>query len=179
MTDLPRVTRILQAVGLGPDLSMVPEDVLEAARDRGVRIHEAIEALCYGYLDDLELDAETLPYIGAFKKFVVDAGYKAEYAEIEVINEAWRYRGHPDNIGWILGKRVLLDVKSGGAQGVEYQLAGYKAAWDAQHPTAPIDSIAALLLRRDGSYRFIEYAYDEAAPVFFAAATVFHARGDR
>lgn len=178
MSDLPRVTRILQAVGLGPDLSAVPVDVLEAARDRGVRIHEAVEALVYGYLDDLTIDAETEPYVDAYKKFVADSGYEAQYAEIEVRHEAWRYRGHPDNVGWILGKRILIDLKSGGAERVQYQLAGYKAAWDAQRPTEPVDSIAAVLLRRDRSYRFIEYVYDDAAPIFFAAATVFHARGD-
>lgn len=175
MTDLPRVTAILQSVGLGPDLSRIPEDVLETARDRGTAVHAAIEAITYGYHDAESVPPAIAPYLDAYQKFVAESGFEAKYAEIEVTHPTWRYRGHPDLVGFLLGRRVILDAKTGGAEGVEYQLAGYRMAWNAERPTEPVDAIASLLLRRNGTYRLVEHSAAEAEPVFLAAATVFYA----
>jgi hypothetical protein len=177
--ELPRVTDILRDTGLGPDLSRIPADVLESARDRGQLVHAAIEALVYGYLDEAEVAPIAAPYLDAYRKFVVESGYEAKYAEVEVVHSSWGYRGHPDGVGFLMGRRILIDFKSGGAEGVEYQLAAYRAAFNAQHPTEPVEAVAALMLRRDSSYRFIEHAWADAEPVWLAAVTVFKARQRR
>lgn len=174
---LPRVTEILAAVGLGPDLSMVPPDILLAAQKRGTAVHEAIEALAYGYLDEAAVDPEIAPYLDAYRRFVRESGHEALASEVEVIHPAWQYVGHLDRIGWLLGRRVVLDFKTGTAMdGVEYQLAAYCAAWDAQHPTEPVAGAAAVQLRDDGTYRFHEVAIPAALPVWYAAITVFRAQ---
>lgn len=178
-STFPRVTEILAATGLGPDFSRVPADVLEAARDRGIEVHAAIEALVYGYLDEESVSTVAAPYLDAYRKFVAESGYEAKYAEIEVTHPAWRYQGHPDSVGFLVGRRVLIDFKSGGAEGVEYQLAGYRAAWNAERPSEPVEAVAALMLRRDRTYRFIEHSADDAEPIFYAATTVWHARQRR
>jgi len=173
--DLPRVTTILNAVGLGPDLSMVPPDVLTAAQQRGTAVHEAIEAIVYGYFDGAP-DASIKGYLDAYQRFVAESGYTPIAAEFEVVHEAWRYVGHPDQIGWLGKHRILLDFKTGIADGVEYQLAAYAAAYNAQHPTEPVTAAAAIALRRDGTYRYHEVDVEEAKPVWLAAVTVYHAR---
>lgn len=178
-SSFPRVSEILREAGLGPDLSRIPADVLESARDRGAAVHAAIEALTYGYLDEADVTPIVAPYLDAYRRFVAESGYQAKYAEVEVIHPAWRYQGHPDSIGFLVGRRLLVDFKSGGAEGVEYQLAGYRAAWNFTHPTEPVEAVAALMLRRDGTYRFNEQSWIEAEPIWLACVTVYHARQRR
>lgn len=177
MSDLPRVTEILAAVNLAPDLSAVPEDVLEIARDRGTAVHQAIEGMVYGYFDPSSFPEEYLPYLDAYRRFLKDSGYEPKYAEIEVRNEVWGYRGHPDSIGFLGANRVVVDFKSGMAKRVQYQLAGYAHGWNHEHPTEPILSALAVQLRRDGSYRVTEADLGEATPVWLAAVTVHAAQG--
>ena len=58
MGDLPRVTEVLRAVGLGPDFSAVPAATLEHARQRGTALHAAIEWHHEGTLDPDSLHPE-------------------------------------------------------------------------------------------------------------------------
>jgi hypothetical protein len=176
VSDLPRVTEILAAVNLGPDLSDVPEDVLAFAQQRGRVVHQAIEQMVYACFDPSTFPEESQPYLDAYGYFLQDSGFEPKYSEIEIRSERWRYRGHPDLIGFLGQQRVVIDAKSGMAKRVEYQLAGYRIAWNEERPTEPIHSAMSLQLRRDGSYRMTEHDMTEAEPVFCAAATVFHAQ---
>lgn len=186
---LPSVTTILRVVGLSGNFSQIPPDILNAARDRGSAVHAAIEAHHYGY--DFDLDPEYKPWFDAYLRFVEETGHVPIVSENEVVHEAWGYCGHPDRIGWLTlkdftGHRTVLDFKSGGSEGVEWQLAAYAAAWNAQHPTEPIDRAVAVALRKNGTYRLLP-ARDgrvgvdlrQATPVFYAAVTVFRARGGK
>lgn len=172
MSDLPRVTEILAAVNLGPDLSDVPDDVLELGRERGRVVHEAIEALTYGYFDPSTFPPEYEPYLDAYRNFLKDSGFEPKYSEIEIRSERWGYRGHPDLIGFIGTQRVLIDAKSGMAKRVQYQLAGYRIAFNEERPQEPIVSALSLQLRRDRTYRAREHDMTEAEPVFQAAVIV-------
>ena len=177
MTErLPRVTEILAAVGLGQDWSLVPPDVLVAAQKRGTAVHAAIEALAYGYFDEAATDPEIVPYLEAYRAFIAESGHEAIASEIEVMHPTWRYVGHPDRVGWLLGRRCILDFKTGDLGPVAYQLAGYRAAWNAQHPTEPVDVLAAVQLRAEGTYRLHEVSAAEAEPVFLAAVMVYRAQ---
>lgn len=182
-SDFPRVTEILDAVGLGPDLAHVPAALLEAARVRGSAVHAAIEAAVYGYLDEDELDIlEVIPRLDAWRKFVTESGYEATHTEIELVHAPWRYRGHPDSIGWLVGKRTLIDWKNSETvqlKPASYQLAAYRAAWNHQHPQEPIDVLLVVQLKGDGTYRVHEVSAAEVEPVWFAAVMVFHARHER
>lgn len=176
---LPRVTEILQAVGLGPDFSTVPPEVLAAAQKRGTAVHEAIEALAYDYLDEAALDPDIAPYLAAYRSFVAQSGHEAIATEIEVVHPTWGYRGHPDRIGWLLGKRVILDFKTGELGPVAYQLVAYVDAWNAQHPKEPVTVAGAVELRRDATYRLHETDLAAARPVWYAAVTVYRAQEGR
>ena len=177
--SFPRVTEILAAVGLGPDFSTVPPDVLEAARVRGRAVHNAIEAIVYDFLDESALAPDVLTRLDSYRRFVKESGYETVHTEIEVEHPVWRYRGHPDTIGWLLNKRTLLDWKNTDAVQLapaSYQLAAYRAAWNAQHPTEPVEALGVVQLKSDGTYRFHEVSAAEAEPVWFAAVTVYRAQ---
>lgn len=177
-TDYPRVSAVLKATGLGPDLSMVDPATRERARARGQAVHEAVEGIVYGY--DVEVPAEAAPYVDAFRQFVVDARFEPIAAEILVIHPTWRFQGHPDVIGFLHGRhRGILDVKTGEAEGAEYQVAAYVDAWSAQRPTESATWGAILHLREDGTYRFEEVELPHAIPIWHAALTVFHAQRRR
>lgn len=177
VATLPRVTAVLEALGLGPDLSMVPPAVLELARQRGTAVHRAIEAITYGYLDGV--DPAIAGYLDAYRRFVAESGYQPQYAEVEVRHDVWRYVGHPDSIGFLGVHRVLLDFKTGDATGVEYQLAAYVMAWNHERPHERITAAGVVELRADGSYRYREVELDAALQVWQAAVIVYHAREGR
>jgi hypothetical protein len=178
----PRVTAILEDVGLGPDFTGVPLATLEYARIRGQAVHSAIEAIVYGFLDESTLSEDVLPRIDAYRNFVKDSGYETVRTEVEVVNVAWRYRGHPDTVGWLVRRRSILDWKNTDVVQLEaasLQLAAYRAAWNAQHPTEPVDALAVVQLKSDGTYRVHEVNVAEAEPLWFAAAMVYHAKEAR
>lgn len=177
MSDLlPRVTEILGAVNLAPDLSDVPEDTLLLGRERGRIVHQAIEALTYGYFEPDSFPEEYLPYLDAYRTFLKDSGFEPKYSEIEIRSDRWRYRGHPDLIGFLGPQRVLIDAKSGIAKRVQYQLAGYRIAFNEERPREPISSALSLQLRRDRTYRVREHDMTEAEPVFQSAVIVYNAQ---
>lgn len=177
----PRVTHILESLGLGPDFVRVAPDVLALARQRGSAVHDAIEADAYGYLDRAELTPEITPYYLAYRRFIDESGHEAIGSEIEVVHPTWQYIGHLDRVGWLVGKRVILDWKSGefDERASSLQLAGYRLAWNAAHPTEPVDLTAVLQLRADGSYRVHDVNAALYEHVFLAAVTVYHARKER
>jgi hypothetical protein len=179
VNELPRVTKILTAVGLGPDFSGVPAATLEAGRVRGTAVHEAIEACVYDYLDESALAPDVRPRLDAYRRFVKESGYQTTHTEIEVVNVAWRYRGHPDSIGWLGLTRCLIDWKNADAvqlRAAGPQLAGYRAAWNERHPTEPVEVLLVVQLKSDGTYRAHEISAAEYEPVWFAAVTVYHAQ---
>jgi len=180
--SLPRVTRILEAVGLGPDFGAVAPAVLEAARARGKAVHALLEAHAYGYLEDSDVTADLAPYYSAYLKFLTESGHEPIRSECEVIHPGWGFRGHPDRVGWLNGRRIVLDWKT--AESVDLppagrQLAGYRLAWNAMHPTEPVDGIAVVQLKADGTYRFHEVSAAEHEPVFLAAVVVYRAQHRR
>lgn len=171
----PRVTQILTDVGLALDLSHVRPDVLEVAQARGTAVHEAIEALAYGYFEG-EPDPTIAAYVDAYRKFIHESRYVTLASEFEVVHPAWRYRGHPDSLGLMGTTRVIHDFKTGELGPVDYQIVAYVEAWNAMHPTEPVTAGIAVQLRDDGTYRIHEADLNAARPVWFAAVTVYYAK---
>lgn len=176
-STFPRVTQILEAVGLGPDFSRVPAPILEAARARGKDVHAAIEDHHYGL--EPTLDDGSRPYFDAYLRFLADTGHEPIISEFEIEHPTWRYCGHPDRVGWLVRQRALHDWKCTDAldlKAVGYQLAGYRMAWNEVHPTEPIILCVAVQFKRDGTYRVHEIDAAAKEHVFLAAVTVYHER---
>jgi hypothetical protein len=173
---LPRVTEVLQDVGLGPDLSMVQPDVLAAALERGKEVHAVCEALVYGYHDPHRVSDAAAPFVSALEKFLHESRFEAVRAEFLVTHAVWRYCGHPDLLGFLNGRRTILDLKTGDASGAAVQVTAYVDAWNAEHPAESVEAGAILHLRDDGTYRLEPVSLPAALPVWRAAVIVWRAR---
>lgn len=177
---LPRVSEILADVGLGADFSSVPPAALEYARERGQAVHAAIEASVYKYLDESSLSPDVLVRLDAYRRFVKESGYETVRTEIEVVSATWRYRGHPDSIGWLNKRRTLLDWKVSDTVQLDpaaLQLAAYRVALNEASPCAPIEAAAVVQLCGDGTFRFHEV--ETAESLWLAVVMVYHAKQRR
>jgi len=174
--DWPRVSTVLRAVGLGPDLSMVPAATLDRAIERGLAVHAHAEALAYGYLDDADVRPEHAPYVDAVRKFWTESGAEHIKSEFLVRHPAWQYIGHPDTLLWLGGVRTLIDLKTGDPTGGQYQVAAYIEAHNAEHPTERVTAGAVLHVREDGTYRFKEVDLESATQTWLAAMVVYRAQ---
>ena len=180
--QFPRVSEILEAMGLGVDYSHVPPATLELAKLRGTALHLAIQYHAEGVLDETTIHEDIAPGFSAYLKFLAATRHEPIASEIELIHPVWRYVGHPDRIGFLGQDRVVIDFKymdSVDVTAASYQVAAYQKAWDATHPTELIGRCAVLQLRHDGTYRLHEIptqALTNARQVFLAALVVFRAR---
>ena len=176
--SLPSVTQIIRAVGLGPNYAEVPREVLEHARLRGQALHRAIQFHHEGTLDVSSLHSEIQPGFQSYLDFLAGTGHRAIASEPELIHPAWQYVGHPDRVGWLGKYRVILDwkhVSSVDVQAGRLQLAAYRMAWNALHPTEPVSRcfLVHLPTNGDGKARLHEVTDPGAEQVFLAALIVY------
>lgn len=148
---MPSVTQILDLLTY-EDFAKIDRSTLEYASRRGTAIHEATEAYDIG--GEVEVDAETEPYITAYIDFCHD--YKPNYFGIEeqVVNTQQGYAGTVDRYG-LLGERpFVLDIKTVASPNrltyikVCLQTYLYSLCTDYDNPM-----LLALFLKKDGTYR--------------------------
>jgi len=176
---LPSVTEVLDLAGL-VDLTSIPFDVLEFARQRGSAVHDWIELLTLtpDAIRGTEPPEFIAPYIAAWEKWRVESGFEIERAEECVVHSIYRYAGTYDVLGRINGCRALADYKA--RYGLTPEIAPQTAAYvDALRDMGQLDTGEpvkrfALLLRNDGSYRFKEYASRNDINTFRACVAVAH-----
>lgn len=176
---LPSVTQILAVTGLGPDYSRVPRHLLEHAGQRGTALHAAIQLYHEGDLDEESLHPEVATGFSAYRKFLAESRFEFLAGEFEVRHDQWLYLGHPDLLGSLGGKRVLLDTKfmdTVHLVAAAYQLTLYRLAWEAQHPDQPIHDCYVLQFKHDGTFRLWPVASGPAEErTCYAAIVVFRA----
>lgn len=160
---LPSVTTILKPLSSYGD---VPMPILQAAAERGTRVHRAVELLCQNRLDWTTVDDELLGYLEGWMAFC-DA-MKPEFIanEKRTYHPTAKYAGTLDLELVLHGKPkaklAVLDVKScvQVMPTTGPQTAAYQAAENA-HRKAASDHIKeryALRLGKDGSFDLIPYA---------------------
>jgi len=124
--EIPSVSQIIRDNRLGPDLSHVAIADLEHARALGTAVHAALHYLDEGTLDEGSVDPAVAPYVAAWLHF--KAARRVAIVEME--------RRYADSAHWFAGtldrivaadggQRVLIDIKSGGVEGANYQTAAY------------------------------------------------------
>lgn len=106
---VPSVTQVLAPLN---DYSMVPPDILEAARIFGTHVHEACDLYNRDELDWSSLDPSLVPYVEAWKQFLDDSGAVVIASECRVFHDLLGYAGSPDVVlAW--GSRVVIpDIKA-------------------------------------------------------------------
>jgi len=162
------VTEILKRVGL-----INAEWFTEHGAARGTAVHKAVELDVAGTLDESSIHPEVAPYFDAWRKAdLYGMGFKILSMEIEV--EGKGYTGHPDIIAERDGTSWVIDLKTGQhAAWHRLQTALYaEAHMPAPSWGAPRMRRAGLYLRRDESFRFVEFADDRDYPAARAAVTL-------
>ncbi len=145
--DLLRVTEVLRLAGL-IDATWYTDETAT----RGRYVHEACALLDSGELDEATLDPVLRPYLGAYQKFLAECRVEWEAIEQPVEDALYGYRGTPDRVGMINGKRTVLDIKSGAMQPwTALQTAAYSACLGNRLVRFGLE------LRADGTYRLTEF----------------------
>lgn len=150
-TIIPSVTQILTEAGI-IDNTWASREAME----RGSAVHELAERYAQGIRYDLSgRSLESLEWVAPFSKWMNDTGVYAIETEAMVLGLAngKRYAGRFDILALIGGKRVLVDIKTGGrAKWHATQLAAYSMARLGFGLLVNPDRCMVLYLRRD-SYR--------------------------
>ena len=166
--NLPSVTSI---IGPWADFSGIKPEVLAHASERGTKVHGACAALAMG-LWVPPVDEELAPFIWSFQKWfpVVE---QVVAVELELVDEALGFCGHPDIICRIRGDKglALIDFKTPASKSPLWraQLAAYKhLARKAGHD---VQRVGSLRLKRDGSMPIFDEYRDSATDLagFIAA----------
>jgi hypothetical protein len=166
--QLPSVTQILRFV-TNEIYKDIPVYVLEAAADKGSRVHEAIEMMAkYGWM---EADTEILGYILAYQEWEKKHNYQALETEYPVYHKTRMYAGRIDRIFLDNDDICIMDIKTG--QSVfelltAAQLYGYVEALkshDIQVKRAYI-----LHLKENSEYDWIEADLNKGSTLFECCA---------
>lgn len=127
----------------------------EFSRQRGTGVHTAIRFLEENDLDESSLDPVIRPYVTAYKKFKGHSGFVTLACEQLVYSLTFQYAGTLDLYGWLNGKRVIIDVKSGQVpKTVGMQVAAYK--WALKEMGWKVDAAYSLQLKSDSKYSLRE-----------------------
>lgn len=109
----PSITEILREEGF---INTAFYD--EWSRDKGSMVHLACRYDLTGELNEEALDDEIRPYLSAFRKFMVDSGFKVERSEVPGINTTFGYVGTPDLVGCFpkptTARRFALELNNEG-----------------------------------------------------------------
>ena len=137
-----------------------PKWQLEVAAERGTAVHEATQQ--FDRTGSADVAEEHLPYLLAYRDFVVEHKPAWELTEQPMYHEEHMYAGTPDRYGMIAGKKTLVDIKttytvikpSCTAQLNLYRLMLIAKGYE-------VEQMAILHLKRDGTYKLIAIQEDE------------------
>lgn len=181
-TPVVSVTQVLQRAGL-IDFTGVPEPVLERARLRGTRVHQAAHYLTEGTLDWVTVDEIDRPYVEAAARFLADAQFTPLGQERRVYHPRHQYAGTVDLFGTWQGRYAVADYKTTAGEPAsvcaDLQLAAYAEALRAAPPVEWFDFVGhapivrlGVRLGADGRYAVDVYRDPRDFTIFLAALTL-------
>lgn len=137
---------------------------MEAAADRGAKVHAATEALDKSGKAGIE--EEYLPYLQAYADFLREHDVQWDLVEYPDYHPVHSYAGTIDRYGSVDGKRTLLDIKT--TYTVYKPLCSaslnlYRMILEAR--MLRVDQLAILHLKKDGTYKLILFKFDDTVPL--------------
>ena len=137
---------------------------MEAAADRGTKVHAATEAL--DKTGWAEIEDEYLPYLQAYAAFRMEHDVQWELIEHPDYHPAHRYAGTIDRYGMVDGFKTLLDIKT--TYRVYKPLCSaslnlYRMMLEARGKD--VERLLILHLKKDGSYKLIRFDAEDAVPM--------------
>lgn len=168
---LPSVTQVLAPLN---DYSMVPPDVLEAAREFGRHVHEACDLHDRDELEWSSLDPALVPYVEGWRRFLAESGAIVVASEQPIYHAKLGYAGTPDRVlAWRKGF-AIPDIKSTSVvvPTVGPQTAAYAKAYQAMHGGRE-PARYCIQLRPDGTYKSFVRNDPADWSVFLSALNVY------
>lgn len=104
------VTRVLDQVA---GFDRVDPEVLAYAQALGTAVHTACELHDKRDLVEESVAPVVLPYLAAYRKFLVECKPQWDAIEKRVFHKTHQYAGTLDRRGQLCGTRAILDIKSG------------------------------------------------------------------
>jgi hypothetical protein len=137
---------------------------MEAAADRGTKVHAATEAL--DRTGRAEIEEEYLPYLQAYSAFRKEHDVQWELIEYPDYHPAHRYAGTIDRYGTVDGLKTLLDIKT--TYRVYKPLCSaslnlYRMMLEARGKS--VERLQILHLKKDGTYKLIKFVADDSVPM--------------
>jgi hypothetical protein len=188
---VPSVTELLDDCGLTPDYSLVPQPVLQHARQRGIHVDQCIELLDADDLDWRTVHPEAMPYLEGWLAFREHEGFTPLANQLPLFHPTWGYAGTADSCGLLPGGRpVILERKTTAkmASTVALQVAGYalEGLWYAPPGGGVLSPVPwerpvrlGVQLRRDGTYQLFPYEDPDDYAAFLGAVALGRWRGAR
>lgn len=138
------VTTLMKMMGVSPDYSGIPADVLQKAAERGSAVHKAIETWCIRGEASIseEYADEVIPDLEAFKRLELDV-LANEYLVSDMTHIA-------SSIDIVLKDLTLVDIKTTSKihwDAVSWQLSIYKWLFELQNPKKKVKGLKVLHLR--------------------------------
>lgn len=137
---------------------------VEAAADRGTAVHKATEEL--DRTGRAEIGDDYVPYLEAYAAFLREHDVEWELIEHPDYHPAHGYAGTIDRYGTVDGIRALLDIKT--TYTVYKPLCSaslnlYRLILEARQRF--VERLLILHLKKDGTYKLIEFDFDDAVPM--------------
>lgn len=174
LNDIPMngVSSILKRAGL-VDLSGIPAEVLERARQFGSVVHKVCELYDKKTLDISTVAEPIFPYLEAWQAFIKDLSVEIQEIEMPVYSKRFWYAGTPDRIATMNGKPTILDLKSSSSiyPSMRLQLAAYQVAYE-ELKGGKIKQRVIVQLMKDGKYKLEPCADESDRDVFICAVQV-------
>lgn len=136
---------------------------MEAAADRGTKVHAAAEALDRS--GKAEIEVEYFPYLAAYAAFLREHNVSWDLIEYPDYHPIFRYAGTLDRYGRLDGKLTLLDIKTTYAVYKPLCSASlnlYRKILEARGKQ--VDRLVILHLNKDGAYKLIPFEKDDDLP---------------
>lgn len=173
---VPHVTGILSPL---VDLSKIPPDALERARQEGVAVHKMVELDCAGTLDVDALPEWMRPVYRAWQEFKAMSGFVPVLSEFQGYSPTFGYAGTLDLVCELPNLRdwpgaALLDVKRSLLAGpvIGLQTAAYEALIRSDKAMPRIRRRGALRLNKDGKLRLEPFDDPSDFTVFSSLLTI-------
>lgn len=162
-SPVPCVSDILRPID-SLTMGNIPPYILEAAADRGTRVHEATMDYDMDVLDEDDVDEDIAPYIDAYKKFAAEYPSLPTEFETPYFSEVTGVAGTLDMVKRIDGKKAIIDKKTSKTLSrlrCIIQLNIYRINYNAIHPESPVEALYILQLKDTGKYRLMPIPIDE------------------
>lgn len=152
------ISKIFESCGLA-DYSKIPKLKLERSQKFGSAVHKACELFIKGDLDQSKLDRALYAYLGAFRAFLAESGFKVLYSEKKIGVPILQVACRIDMVGELNNNIVIVEIKTPvEVRAVaEIQTAAQKYLWnhkENEDQNLPkIKDRYILQLKDDGKYR--------------------------